>query len=200
MSNEKHEMICYNKDCYMCIYTEGKEDKCCCFSLRRACNTKSKLFPVFIIDPEYLNMFINISIPHPDLIVGFLCSNDKICIRLIEVKRILPLGEEKFKVNEIRKAIDDQLVYFFASIVQPKLKMLNINKEKDIKFMLVVPQNVYEYVNKLIDPHILPKLIKQYKLPEIRAATLNAIKNNLVEPSPCVALDSSCKSYADEIS
>jgi len=203
MSNEKHEMVCYNNDCYICVYAEGKEDRCCCISLRRVCknSTKSKLFPVFIIDTEYLNMFINISMSHPDLIVGILCSNDKLCIRIIEVKRIVPGSEEISKISEIRKAIDDQLVnFFFSRIVQQKLNMFNINKEKDIKLMLVVPQNVHEYVSKIVNQDMLPKLIRKYKLPALRTTTLDAIKNNLIESSPCVALNSSCDTYTDEAS
>ena len=195
-------MICYNDDCYVCIYNEGREDKCCCFSLHdlaKDCKSaKGKLFPVFILDPEYLNMLTNLSIPHPDLIVGFLCPDDKFYIRLIEVKRIWPKGKEEFKVEQIRKAIDEQLVRFFYSKVQPTLIRFNIGSKTDIKFMLVVPQNVYDDVNKIIDPHKLPKLIKKYKLNELKDPALKAIATKLVEPFSCVALDSSCDTIGDK--
>ena len=202
MSSEKHEMICYNNDCYICVYTRQEEEKCCCLSLHeltRDCKNdiKGKLFPVFILDAEYLNMFINFSIPHPDFIVGFLRSDDKFSIRLIEVKRILPKGKEEFKIEQIRKAIDEQLVRFFNSKVQPILTRFNIGNKIDIKFLLVVPKNVYNDVNDIIDPHKLPKLIKKYKLNELKDPALKAIATGLVKPFYCEALDPSCNTSGD---
>jgi len=201
MSSEKHEMVCYNDDCYICIYTRQKEERCCCFSLHdlaKYCenNTKGKLFPVFIADIEYLKMFVNLSIlsiPHPDLAVAFLCPNGKLYIRLIEVKKICPGGNERFKVDQIRKAIDDQLVNFFNSEgIQSIINKFSNVDENNIKFALVVPQNTYEEINEILNPHKLSKLLKKYDLPDLRSPARKELATGRVEVVPCIALDPSC--------
>ena len=198
MSSEKHEMVCYDNDCYICVYTRQEEEKCCCFSLHdltKDCKNcaRSKLFPVFIIDVEYLNMFINFSFPHSDLAIGFLCPEGKLNIRLIEIKRILPKGDERFKVSQIRKAIDDQLVNFFYSKEVQSLinKISNIN-ENNIKFVLVIPQNTYDEINKILNAYELPKLLRKFDLPDLRPTARKALATGRVKATPCIALDPSC--------
>jgi len=201
MSSEKHEMVCYNDECYICVYTKQKEERCCCFSLRelaKDCNnntTIGKLFPVFIVDIEYLMMFLNLSIlsiQHPDLALAYLCPDGKRYIKLIEVKRIYPDGNEEFKVEQIGKAIDNQLINFFYSegIQLLRNKFSNVD-QNSIKFVLVIPQNTYEGNKEISSPHELSKLLTKFNI-DLRPTARKALTNGRVEVVPCIALDPSC--------
>jgi len=189
MSREKHEIVYYNNDYYVCVYNEEKEDKCCCLSFSKLFEkgANNKLFLVSLIDTEYLNAIISFFDSHPDMVIGILCNNNTLCIRLIEFKRIQPgknkdeEGDEDIK-NKIAHAIDKQLVGFFELIEEKIIKPYKVKKKVGIdkKFFLIVPKDSVTTVTRIVKETLR------------NTTSYNLFMNNQLKIIPCKALETSC--------
>jgi len=189
MGQEKHEIIYYDNNYYVCVYDEGKEDKCCCISFNKLFEFKkdanNKLFLVSLVDTEYLNAIISFSASHPDMAIAFLCPNNTLCVKLIEFKRTYPDENEDDENirSKIVHAIERQLVGFFDLIEKRIIEHYNVRKKVsniEKKFFLVVPKDSIATVNSIVKE-------------TLRGTTYyNLVKHEQLEIVPCQALETPC--------